>query len=330
LVKRRTLLYAVAAGLAAPIKVFSQQQGNVRRIGFLAVRSRSTPSNPEPHYDAFTKAMRELGYVEGKNLVIEWRFADGKYERLTELAGELVRLNVEVIVTHSTPATDALKRATGTIPIVNAAFGDPVARGFAVSLARPGGNITGLSLMNVDLAPKRFELLKLMNPALSRAAVLTNSGSAGHAGILKSAKAAAQKLGVAVLPVDARTPEEIERGFVAIKRERADAVIVLSDAFFIGQRRQIVDLAARNRLPSLFAYREDVEAGGLMSYGTNNVDLYRRAAIYVDKILKGAKPGDLPIEQPTKIHLAINLKTAKALGLVVPKELVLQADEVFE
>ncbi|MBI3374677.1 MAG: ABC transporter substrate-binding protein [Betaproteobacteria bacterium] len=329
--RRRTLLASVAlCAFAAPLRTFAQQSGKVRRIGFLAARSRSTQSSPDVYYDAFEQAMRELGYVEGKNLVIEWRFADGKYERLPNLAAELVQLKVEVIATHSTPATQALKRATSTIPIVVASMGDPVASGFAASLAHPGGNITGLSNIPTDLGPKQTELLKRMMPALSRTAVLMNPGTSFHPGNLKSVQAAAQRLGVKVLPTNARTPEEIERGFAAMRLERAEAVIVLGDAFFSGQRRQIAELAARNRLPSMSTFREDVVAGGLMSYGPNTADTWRRAANYVDRILKGAKPGELPIEQPTKIHLAINRKTAKALGITISKELLFRADEVIE
>jgi putative ABC transport system substrate-binding protein len=329
-ITRRRLLALIALGALPVLPSLAQQLSKVRRIGFLAVRSRSTPSNPDVYYDAFVQGMRELGYVEGKNLVIEWRFADGKFERLPDLASELVRMKVEVIVTHAGSATEALKRTTSSIPIVTAPMADPVGDGFAASLARPGGNITGLSLMNVDLAPKRFELLKLIMPGLPRAAVLVNPGNPSHPSILKSVQAAARQIGVKVLPVDARTQEEIERGFAVMRRERADAVIVLSDPFFTGQQRQFTELAARNRLPSMFSFRENVEAGGLISYGPNLADFYRRAATYVDKILKGAKPGELPIEQPTKIHLAINRKTAKALGLTIPQEFLLRADEVIE
>jgi len=329
--QRRKLLAAFGlCTLAASFGSLAQQQGKVRRIGFLALRSRPTPSTPDVSYDAFTQGIRELGYVEGKNLVVEWRFADGKYERLSSLATELVRLKLEVMVSHSTPGIQALQKATNTIPIVAAVVGDPVASGFAASLARPGGNITGLSNIPVDLSPKHIELLKLMMPALSRTAVLVNPGNLSHPAILKGVHAAAQQLGVKILPVDARNSEEIERGFSEMKRERADGVIILGDSLFVGQRRQIIDLSARNPLLSMFYFREDVEAGGLMSYGQNLADFYRRAATYVDKILKGAKPAELPIEQPTKIHLAINRKTAKALGLVIPQELLLRADEVIE
>jgi putative ABC transport system substrate-binding protein len=329
--QRRKLLAALGlCALAAPLSAFAQQPGKVRRIGFLAARLRSTASSPDVYYDAFVQGMRELGYVEGKNLVIEWRYAEQKYERLPALAAELVRLNVEVIVTHGSPATQAAQRASASIPIVTAAVIDPVGSGFAASLARPGGNITGLSLITIDASPKQMELLKLMLPALSRVAVLVDSGNSGHPGILKSLQAAARQVGAKVLPVDARSPEEIERGFAAVKRDRADAVIILVDSFFVGQRRQVAEHAARNRLPSMFSFREDVAAGGLMSYGQNLADYYRQAAAYVDKILKGARPGELPIEQPVRFHLAVNRKTAKALGLAIPQELLLRADEVIE
>ncbi len=328
-VQRRQLLFTTGVLLVAPFAAIAQQQTKVRRIGFLAARSRSTPSNPDVYYDAFVQGMRELGYVEGKNLVIEWRYADGKYERLPGLAAELARLKLEVIVTHSTPTTQALRRATSAIPIVSANLGDPAGLGFAASLARPGGNITGLSAMQVDVSPKYLELLKLMMPALSRAAVLVNPGNPAHPAFLKGVQAAAEELGLKILPVDARNPEEIERGFAAMRRERADAVIILGDAFFIGQRRQITQLAARNQLPAMYSFREDVEAGGLISYGQNIADFYRRAAYFVDKILKGAKPGELPIEQPTKFELVINLKTAKALGLTIPQSFLVRADRVI-
>jgi putative ABC transport system substrate-binding protein len=327
---RRKLVMALAAvALGAPLASVAQQQGKVWRIGFLATRRRPVSFDFD-FIGPFTQGMRDLGYVEGKNLLIEWRFANGKYERLPGLAGELVRMKPEVIVSHASSPTEALKRATSSIPIVITTVADPVGSGFAASLARPGGNITGLSSMTIDVSQKRFELLKLMLPGLSRVAVLLNPATSNHIAVLKRIQAAAQQIGVKVLPVDARTPEEIERGFAAMRRERADAVIIASDSFFVGQRRQITELAARIRLPSMFAFREDVGAGGLISYGVNQGENYRRAATYVDKILKGAKPGDLPIEQPTVIHLAINRKTAKALGLMIPQELLLRADEVIE
>ena len=329
MIARRKLLVGLGLSILSPAFPLLAQQPKVRRIGFLAVRSRSTPSNPEPYYDAFVQGMRELGYVEGKNVVIEWRFADGKYERLPGLAAELVQMKVEVIVTQG-PGTQASQRATSTIPIVFAPVNDPVGSGVVASLARPGGNVTGLSLMAVDLSPKQLELLKIMRPRLSSVAVLLNFGNAGHPAILKSVQSAARQVGIKALPVDARAPEEIERGFATMTRERIEAVIVAGDAFFVGQRRRIAELALKHRMPSMFLTREDVQAGGLMSYGPNLAEFYRRGATYVDKILKGAKPGDLPIEQPTQIHLAINLKTAKMLGLVVSNELLSRADEVIE
>lgn len=274
--------------------------------------------------------MRELGHIEGRNLVIEWRFADGQFERLPDLAAELARMKVDVIVTHSTPATQALQRATSTVPIVFAVAVNPVGSGFAASLARPGGNITGLSVIDVDPSPKRLELLKTMLPALSRVAVLVNPGSSVHPAIVKSVQAAGRDAGISVVPVSARTPEEIERGFAAMSQARAGGAIIADDAFFRGRRQQIADLALKNRMPAIAPWREYVAAGGLMSYGQNIADSFRRAATYVDKILKGAKPGELPIEQPTRIHLAINRRTATALGLAIPQELLLRTDEVIE
>ena len=327
---RRQVVLALGAGaLTTPLGVFAQQP-KVRRVGFLAARSRSTSSNPDPYYDAFVQGMRELGYVEGKNLVIEWRFADGKYERLPDLADVLTQMKLEVIVAHGTVGIQAAQRATKAIPIVMAISGDPVGNGFVASLARPGGNITGMSDIVVDVSSKHIELLKTMIARLSRVAYLMNPGNSAHPAVLKSIQTAAQQVGIRILPVDAGTPQEIERGFAAMTRERAEAVIVAADAFLFGRPRHISELALKNQIPSMFPFREYVEAGGLMSYGPNVADLYRRAATYVDKILKGAKPGELPIEQPTKIHLAINLKTAKMLGLVVSNELLSRADEVIE
>ena len=331
MIARRKLLVALGLGaLASPLAPFAQQSLAVRRIGFLGSRSRSTVSDPDVYYDAFVQGMRELGYVEGKNLAIEWRMADGRYERLPALAAELVQMKPEVIATHGVTGPKALQQAKSTIPIVTASAGDPVAEGLAASLARPGGNVTGLSLITIDLSPKLLELLRAMVPRLSRVAVLVNPGNTSHPAILKSLQAVAQQVGIKILPVDARTPEEVERGFARMKRERADAVIVAPDGPFVGQRRQFAELATKNRMPSMYAFREHVEAGGLMSYGQNLADHYRRAATFVDKILKGAKPGDLPFEQPTHIHLAINRKTAKALGLAIPQEMLLRADEVIE
>ena len=326
------MLIGLGAGvIGSPFASFAQVRPapGLHRIGFLAGRSRSTPSNPEV-YDAFVQGMRELGYVEGKNLVTEWRFAEGRNERLPELAAELVRSKVEVLVAHTTPTTQALQRQTKTIPIVAVSVNDPVGSGFAASLARPGGNITGLSLIAVDRSQKQFELLKTFVPALSRAAILMNPDNASLEPIAKSIEAVAARARVKTLRIHARTSEDLDRGFETMIRERMQAVIVTSDSLFFAQRRQIAKLALAGNLASVFPIYEAVAAGGLMSYGQDLREFHRRAAVYVDKILKGANPADLPIEQPTVIHLAINRKTAKALGLTIPQDLLVRADEVIE
>jgi putative ABC transport system substrate-binding protein len=274
--------------------------------------------------------MRELGYVEGKNLNIEWRFADGQIERLPGFAEELARMNVDVIVTHSILTTQAAQRASSTIPIVFAAITDPVVSGVVKSLARPDGNITGLSLMAVDISPKQVELLASIIPKLSRIAILLNLTAASHPAILRGTQAAAQVIGASVLGVEAKNPEEIERGFLTMASWGAEAVIVPNDPILIGQRRQIVQLALKGRIPTMFAYREAVEAGGLLSYGQDLSDYYRRAAGYVDKILRGAKPSDLPIEQPTIFEFVLNLRTAKTLGIKIPQSILVRADRVIE
>ena len=329
MVRRKLLIGAGSSFLSASLPSYAQP-AKVSRIGLLTLRSRSTPTNPEPFYDAFTQAMRELGYIEGKNLLIESRFADGKSERLPALAAELISLKPDVIVTHATNATEVLRRATSTIPIVAAPLNDPVGRGLAASLARPGANVTGMSLMGIDVSAKQLEFLKAVVPALSHVAVLANPGNPAHPAVLKVVQASAQQMGIKVLAVSAGTAEEIERALVVMTQEGAGAGICLSDPFFTGQRRQIPALALRHRLPMIYGQREFVAAGGLMSYGASLVDFYRGAAVYVDKILKGANPGDLPIEQPTRIHLAVNRKTAKVLGLTIPGELLVRADEAIE
>ena len=330
MIVRRKLLIAIGSSFVSAALPSHAQQENVARVGVLVLRSRSTPSNPEPFYDAFTQAMRELGYVEGKNLVIEARFAEGKSERLPGLAAELISLKPALIVTHAMNATEALRRATSTIPIVVSPMTDPVGRGLAASLARPGGNVTGMSFVGIDVTAKQLELLKTMLPALSHVAVLMNPSNPTHPALLKVVQAYAQQIGVKVLAVNAGTVEDIERAFVAIAQERPDAGICLSDPLFTGQRRRIPELALKHRLPMIFSQREFVAAGGLMSYGPSLVDFYRGTARYADKILKGANPGDLPIEQPTRIHLAVSRKTAKAFGLTIPSELLLRADEAIE
>jgi putative ABC transport system substrate-binding protein len=326
-----TAIFIVALALSlvvAPLTTDAQQAGKIPRIGYLSPRSRL---DPLPYDRAFLLGMAEFGYVEGKNVVIEWRFADGAYERLPALAADLVRLNVDVIVAPSSSAIRAAQQATTTIPIVFLSTGDPVGSGFVASLARPGGNITGLSNTNLDVSAKLLELLMAMAPKLSRVAVLGNPGSSTHSAILKSVQdAALSRAGVRVLSVEVRTREEIERGFVGMTQNRADGVMVAADAFLNEQSQHIAPLALKHRLPSISQPRVYAEAGGLMSYGPNTADSYRHAATYVDKILKGAKPADLPVEQPTKFELVVNLKTAKALGLKIPESIRIRADEVIQ
>jgi len=328
--RRRLLIALGTSALASPFASIAEQQEKIRRIGYLGARSRSTAANPDPYQDAFVDGMRTLGYVEGRNLKIEWRFAENKLERLPELATQLAALNLEVIVTHATPAVSALSQATKTVPIVTASMGEPIAGGFTTSLSRPSGNITGLSPITIDLLPKQLELLKTMVPALSRVAFVTTPGNLNSAARLQVIQDAGKVLGIHIAVVEANSPEEIEQAFATIRREKVQAILVQAATFFIGSRRRVADLTVRSGLPSMFAYREDVLAGGLMSYGQNTADQHRRSATFVDKILKGAKPGDLPIEQPTKIILSINRKAASRLRIKIPQSLLISADEVFE
>ena len=308
--------------LAAPLAASAQQSpGKSARIGLLG----DVPSFLD---EAFRQGLRELGYVEGQNIAIEHRSPEWKYERLPGLAADLVRLKMDVIVAASPAATEAAKRATSTIPIVFTVSGDPVADGFVASLARPGGNITGLATIGPELVGKQLEILKSVAPKISRVAVLQNPNS--RRGVLRQAEGAARALGLQLLILEARTPSEIEAAFAAMTSQRADGLLVLRDAVFRAQRAQITALAAKNRLPAVYGLREEAEAGGLIAYGASVPQLYRRAATYVDKILKGAKPGDLPVEQPTQFELVINLKTAKTLGLTIPPSLLLRADQVIE
>jgi putative ABC transport system substrate-binding protein len=328
---RRHVLIALGAA-AAFRAALAQQQGKVWRIGFLGLRSRPSAENPDPYYDAFVDQLRRLGYVEGKNLVIEGRFADGKYDRLPGFAAELVRAQVDIIVSHGTPGPRAALAATSTIPVVGLAANDPVASGMTTSLSRPGGNFTGLSLISVDVTQKQLDLLKTLRPRLSRVAVLMNPSNPSHPELFTTMKAAAAAKGIEVLPVEASTAEEIDRAFVAVARERPHGLLIMADSFFIAplRNRQIARLANAQSIPSISPWREYVLAGGLMSYGQNIAEYYRRGAEYVDKILKGTKPGDLPIEQPSNIYLAINRKTATALRLAIPNELLLRVDEVID
>ena len=326
---RRKLIIALgASALVAPF-AFAQQQGKVWRVGFFYFGSRQSALDTG-RYHAFLQGMRELGYVEGKNFVIEARFADGKAEALPGLAADLIRDNIDVIVATGTPVNRALHNSTLTIPVVSAVSSNLVGDGFAASFAWPGGNITGLTDFAPELDQKQVELLEACVPKLSRFAVLLNPSNSGHPGRLKLIEATARKLGIHVLSVEGSTPDDITRGFSAMARHRIQAVLILSDGFLLQQVRQIAGLAVKNRLPSISLNLDYVEGGGLMSYGPNITDNFRRAASYVDKILKGAKPGDLPVEQPTIFELIINGKTAKALGLTIPQSILVRATKVIE
>jgi putative ABC transport system substrate-binding protein len=328
--ERRRFIEVIAGGLlTAPFAAEAQQATKVARIGYLATNLTGNPHGRE----AFRQGLRDLGYVEGRNVVIEYRDADGKIERLPALAAELIALKVDVIVTASTVAGLAAKQATRTLPVVFAVAADPVTEELVTSLARPGGNVTGLSFFAPELVGKCLEQLKQTVPAVTRVAVLWHPGALGkrtEKDMLKEAEVAARALGVQLQVVEARGPENFDRAFSDMTRARANALMVLTSSMFFGERRRLVDLAAKNRLPAVYTWREFVDAGGFISYGPNLAHLYRRAATYVDKILKGAKPGDLPVEQPTKFELVINLKTAKALGLTIPPSLLQRADEVIQ
>ena len=327
---RRNIMFGLGAVAATPMVVFSQQRSKVWRIGFLGLRTRSTFAKPDVYYDAFAQGLQELGYIDGKNIVIEWRFADGKADRLPGLAAELVALKPDVIVTHSTIATSVAKRATTSIPIVSATVTDPVGNKIVETLARPGGNVTGLADISLDISAKRLELLKKLVPNVARVAVLSNPSNPAHQSVFDNIRVAAGHFGITVVRVNAKVAEEIEAGFGAMLRERVNALIVNADGLFVGQGAQIARLAIQNRIPSMFAFRENVLDGGLISYGQDLTVSYRKAAAYVDKILKGAKAADLPIEQPTLLHMVINRRTAKSLGIGESEELVLRADEVID
>ena len=327
--KRRRLLVSLAAGAIAPLASLAQAPGKVWRVGFLLVRHVDFVDS-DYVYGPFTQSMRELGYVVGKNLVIEWRSSEGDTSRLPELAAELVRLKVNILATAGTPASIAAQQATTAIPIVMINVADPVGAGLVKSLARPGGNSTALSNMGAELGPKLLEILHSMVPRLKRVAVLVNPSNSVIAIFLKNIQAAAQKIGVKIHPVEASTPGEITSAFALMTRQNVEALIVPLDGLFTTQRTQIVELAARRRLPSISANSEFTDAGGLMSYGQNNSENFTRAAIYVDKILKGAKAGELPVEQPTTFELVINMKTANALGLKVPQAILIQVTKVIE
>jgi putative tryptophan/tyrosine transport system substrate-binding protein len=325
--KRREFITLLGGAAAWPLAARAQQPTKVARIGFLGNSTAALEANL---VGPFREGLRELGYEEGRNIVIEYRWAEGQYERFPTLIAELIASKVDVIVTAGTPASLAVKNATTTIPLVMVAVGDPVATGLVASLARPGGNITGLTSISVEMEGKRLELLREVVPQISHIAVLWNSASPVQVIEEGEVRAAAQVLGMKMLSLGVHTREEIDDAFAAIVRERPDALLVLADRLFLHHRTRIMDFAAQHHLPGVHAYRELAEVGGLMSYGPSYADMHRRAATYVDKILKGVKPTDLPVERPVKFELVINLKTARALDLDIPWFLQQRADEVIE
>jgi putative ABC transport system substrate-binding protein len=325
-VDRRAFIRTLTGGLlAAPLAAAAQQAGKVYRIGILeTIPAAQNAAN----LAALRKGLRDLGYVEGRNLIIEYRSADGRAERFPDLASELVRLKVDLIVTRGTPAARAAKNATGTIPVVMATMGDP--RAIVASFANPGGNITGVTTFSTELTAKRFELLKELVPNLSRVALLHNMGNPAAPPEWEETKTAARSLGLQAELLDVRSQGDLGRAFELAVRQRVDALVIGADGLTQMHQQTIVDLVARNRLPAAYPAREFVEAGGLIAYAVNYPDLYFRFASFVDKIFKGAKPGELPVEQPSKFELVINLKTAKALGLTIPQSLLQRVDQVIE
>ncbi len=322
------LIVALALAIhAAPLAADAQQPAKMPRIGFLGNSTAALEANL---VGPFREGLRDLGYVEGRDVLIEYRWAEGKYERFPALIGELIALKVDVIVTAGTPAALAVQKAAPSIPLVMVAVGDPISVGLVASLGRPGGNITGLTSISAELEGKRLELLREVIPKLSSIAVLWNPASQFSVVAEKEVQAAAQVLRIRVQSLQVRAAEEFDNAFAAILRERPGALLVLADRLFLHNRARIVDFEAKHRLPGVYAYRELVEAGGLMSFGPSYAGMHRRAAAYVDKILKGAKPADLPVEQPAKFELVINMKTAKVLGLTIPQSVLIRADEVIQ
>ena len=313
--------------LLTPLATEAQQSGRLPRVGYLGTSSASL----EPELvKAFREGLRERGYVEGKDILIEYRWAEGNYQRFPDLVADLVKLKVDLILTAGTPGALAAKRATQTIPIVMAVTGDAVATGLVSSLARPGGNLTGLTTMVPDLEGKRLEILREVLPKLVAVVVLLNTSNPLTAIQWEQTKTSAKALGIQLQPIELQRPEDFKDAFARVARQRPDAITMVADRFQLAHRMQIVDFVAKTRLPAMYPYREFVAAGGLMSYGPSYADLFRRSATYVDKILRGAKPRDLPIEQPTKFEFLVNLKTAKILGVPIPPSLLLRADHVFE
>jgi putative ABC transport system substrate-binding protein len=326
---RRRQFITLLGGAAAtwPLAARAQQPAKIPRIGFLG---NSTATMEANLIGPLRDGLRELGYEEGRNVIIEFRWADGKYDQFPALVAELLAAKVDVIITAGTPATLAIKKATSTVPLVYIAVGDPVGTGVVPNLGRPGGNITGLSSIAPDLEGKRLELLREVVPKLSHVAFFLNPANAFHTASMRQARVAAQSLGIKLQPMEVNKSEQLDGAFASIVKEKPDALLILADRVFLHNRKRMMEFAIQQRLPSVNAYRELVEAGGLISYGPSYEDMHRRAAVYVDKILKGTKPADLPIEQPTKFTLLINLKTAKTLGLTVPPTLVARADELIE
>ena len=327
--RRKLVLALGASALASPLSSLAQPAPKVWRLGYLDLGSRKSLVD-SGRFAALIEGLREQGYAEGKNFSLEARYADGNADRLDGFAAELVRQKIDLLLSTGNPASRAARRATATIPIVVTVITDPVGEGFAASLARPGGNITGMSTGVEDTVLKLVELLSVAVPTLKRIAVITNPASSSHTPMLSRIEVAARQSGKQVLEVSVRTPAEIERGFATMARERIDAVISLPDAFLLQQRAQIAGLALKHRLPSINPFTAYAESGGLMSYGVDLNDNFRRAGIFVAKILKGAKPGDIPFEQPTRYYLVINRKTANALGVKITGELLTRADKVIE
>ena len=325
--RRRFLLTSLAGVIPVPLTADAQQAPKIARIGYPGPGTRATAA---PLLEAFRQGLRELGYVEGKTFVLEVRHAEGRFERLPELARELVGLKVDVIVASSDLVIAAVKRETRTIPIVMMLSTDPVGTGFVASLARPGGNVTGFSMVSPELSGKRLELLREAVPGLSRVALLWNPDVRGNLFDYREMEGAARSLRLELQSVEVSRAEDFDRAFSAVTNQRAQALVLPHGPIALANRGQIASFAQRSRLPSIYGAREYVDAGGLMSYGPSLSDMYRRAAVYVDKILKGAKPADLPVEQPTKFELVINLKTAKQIGLTIPPNVLARADRVIK
>ena len=324
---RRKILVALGGVLAAPLASFAQQKPKIWRIGFLSGATRPPDGLPPA---AFRQGLAELGYVEGRNLMYEGRWAEAKFGRLPELAAEPVQLRVDAILVVGFPATQAVKRATSTIPIVTTSAGDAVGSGLVANLSHPGANLTGMSDMAVELSAKRLELLKETFPKASRVAVLWNQNNLAMTQRYREIELAARALAVTVQPLGVREPDDFDDAFSAMSRRRPDALFLVTDALTTLNRKRVIEFAATHRIPAMYEYSSLVQDGGLISYGPNQDDNFRRAAYYVDRILKGTKPGDLPMEQPTRYYLFINLKTAKALGITIPPSVMVRADRVIE